>query len=62
MFAIRCLLKVELDFENESIFKCYPLVVLPLICSTFHFHYFRGESRLNNVYFYNDNNVTQKAE
>ena len=35
----------------------------PLIFLIFHFHYFReGESYLNNVYFYNDNNAVLRAE
>ena len=40
---MRCPLKVELDFEKKSIFKCCPLAVLPLISPIFHFDYFRGE-------------------
>ena len=56
-------MKMIVDSENKSSFKFYPLAILPLIYPIFHFHYFRaGESRLNNLFFYNDYNVIQKAE
>ena len=57
-----CLLQVELDLANKSNFQCFPLAVLLLIYPISHFHYFiEGDSGLNNVYFYNDSNVIQKA-
>ena len=55
---MRFLLKVELDYENKSSF----LPFFPLIYPIFHFIILEEESRLNNVYFYNDNKVIQKAE